>query len=84
VTYTPFGDLYQNAPKFVVHGSLRNCTSVLELAKLAESKGFEVSFDEGGFANDIKLNEGFDSSAPVRNHSVRTAKRFIESHPGCA
>lgn len=84
MTYTPFGDIYANAPKFVIHHSLRHCTSVIELAELAASKGFEVSFDHGGFVNDVRLNEGFDSSAPVRNHSVRTARRFIEHHPGCA
>lgn len=84
MTYTPFGNIYTNAPRFVIHHSLRNCSSVIDLAEMAKSKGFEVSFDEGGFVNDIRLNEGFDAGAPVRNHSVRTARRFIEQHPGCA
>jgi hypothetical protein len=83
VSYTPFGDVYDNAPAFIIHGSLKNCTSVLELAELAQSKGFDVSFQYGNFANDIKLNEGFDKSAPVRSHSVRTAQRFLQGHPGC-
>lgn len=84
MTYTPLGNIYANAPRLVIHYSLRHCSSVIDLARMAELKGFEVSFDEGGFVNDIRLNEGFDCSAPVRNHSVRTARRFIEQHPGCA
>jgi hypothetical protein len=83
IEYTPFGELYNNRPKCVIHGRLKNCTTVQELAQLANAKGYEVLFDEGGFANDIKLSEGFDAESPVRNHSVRTARRFLERHPGC-
>jgi len=83
MSYSPFGDLYRNKPKCVIHGRLRNCTTVLQLAQLAQSKGYDVSFDSGGFVNDIKLTEGFDAGAPTRNHSVRSATRFLELHPGC-
>jgi hypothetical protein len=81
--YTPFGDLYQNSPKLIIHGRLQNCKSVKELAQLAKEKGFEVQVEPSGFMHDVKLNEGFDAGAPLRNHSLRSAKRFLETHPGC-
>jgi hypothetical protein len=81
----PFGVLYKSQPRMFIHQSLRNCGAVLELAGMAKAKGFDVAFGaDGHFTNDIKLNEGFDASAPLKSHSVRSAKRFLESHPGVA
>jgi hypothetical protein len=81
-TYTAFGALYENKPKFIVHGRLKNCTSVRDLVSLASSKGFDVSFEPSGFVNDIRLSEGYDASAPLRHHTIRSARRFLEQHPG--
>lgn len=81
--YTPFGELYSNSPKMIVHGRLRNCATVRSLIDLAQSKGYEVRFEPSGFVNDVKLHEGFDNSAPMRNHTVRSAQRLLEAHPGC-
>ena len=81
--YDPLGELYDNKPKMLVHGSLVQCSSVRELARLAESKGFDVQVEPSGFMHDIRLNAGYDASAPMRHHSVRSAKRFLEQHPGC-
>lgn len=78
-----FGLLYDGQPKMLVHQSLENCGSVLELVRLAESKGYKVSFNtDGHFTNDIKINEGFDAGSPMKSHSVRSATRFLNSHPG--
>jgi len=81
--YEPFGELYDNKPRFIIHGRLANCKAVIDLAKQASEKGFHVSYEESHFINDVKLNEGYDKSAPMRSHSIRTAKRFLDTHPGC-
>lgn len=82
-TQNPFDVLYQNRPELVFHESLRYSKSAMELAELARSKGYAVSLSSGGgFVNDIQLHEGFDHRAPVRSHSIRSARRFLEAHPG--
>jgi hypothetical protein len=84
MTYEPFGELYDNRPQFIIHGRLKNCKAVMDLAATAAEKGFQVSYQESRFINDVKLNEGYDKNAPMRSHSVRTAKRFLDTHPGCS
>ena len=82
MTYSPFGTLQENRPRFLVPERLQHCATVAELARLAESKGYLVSVESGAFINDIRMHEGFDNSTPLRNHTVRSARRIIESHPG--
>lgn len=78
----PFDTLYSNRPRLVVHSSLRNCISVIELAKLAKSKGYEVEVQDARMINDVILSEGYDAGAPRRSHSIRSARLFLERHPG--
>lgn len=75
-------EVWDNRPRLIIHGRLQNCATVRQLAKLAKSKGFEVEVQSSGFMHDVKLHEGFDSGAPLRNHTVRSAQRFFEQHPG--
>jgi hypothetical protein len=74
--------VWDNRPKLIIHQRLENCASVQDLAKLATSKGFDVTVQVSGFLHDVKLNEGSDSSAALRSHTIRSAKRFLELHPG--
>lgn len=76
------GQVWDNRPKLIIHQRLENCASVQELARLAVSKGFNVTLQASGFLHDVKLNEGNDSSSTLRSHTIRSAKRFLELHPG--
>ena len=80
--YESFAGFEDNKPEVVIHERLKNCTSVLELAQIAEAKGFRVKFEPGGFLNDLKINEGFNRKSPARNHTIRSGRRFLETHPG--
>ena len=80
--FQTMAEVWRNRPKLIIHGRLQNCGSVRELADLAVSKGFEIEVHPSGFMHDVKLHEGSDASAPLRNHTVRSARRFLELHPG--
>lgn len=82
MTQAHFDSPYTNRPRLVIHSSLKHCGTVVELAKLAQAKGYQVETQDAHMINDVMIHEGFDNSAPLRNHSVRTAKRFLERHPG--
>lgn len=75
-------EVWDNRPKLIIHSRLENCSSVISLARLAESKGYQVTMQASGFLHDVKLHEGSDSTATMRSHTIRSAKRFLESHPG--
>jgi tRNA(Phe) wybutosine-synthesizing methylase Tyw3 len=79
---TPFAGLYGNAPELIIHGRLQNVATAQKLAALAKQKGFKVLTGQGGFRRDVRLNEGFDVNAPVRDHTLMSALRYIENHPG--
>lgn len=76
------GEVWDNRPRLIIHSSLKNCATVHKLARLAESKGFQIEVQDSGLMHDVKLHEGFDSGAPLRNHTIRSAQRFFEQHPG--
>lgn len=79
----PFGVLYHNRPELVLHETLKNSGAAMRLLELARSKGYAVSVSTtGGFINAIRLHEGLDNHAPMRSHSIRSATRFLEEHPG--
>lgn len=82
MSITPFAGLYGNAPELIIHSRLKHVASARKLAEMAEQKGYKVIIGEGGFRRDVKLNEGFDVNSPVRDHSLMSAMRFIEQHPG--
>lgn len=72
----------ESYPRLIIHGRFQNCATVRQLAKLAEAKGYRVEIDYNGFLHDVKLSEGFDSSAPIKDHTIRSAQRYLEQHPG--
>lgn len=81
--HNPFGVLYCSRPELVLHETLKNSGAAARLLELARSKGYAVSLSTtGGFVSAVRLHEGTDSSAPMRNHSIRSATRFLEEHPG--
>jgi hypothetical protein len=79
-SYEPFAELYDNRPVLVVREQLRHCASVLALASEARAKGFEVQFSPGGFVNDVMIREGQNEELRPQNHTIRSAKRFVERY----
>lgn len=82
MTYEPFAELYDNRPVLIVRDQLRHCATVIKLASEARSKGFEVQYSLGGFVNDVIIRENQNEEAPSKNHTIRSAKRFIENYSG--
>lgn len=78
-SYEPFGELYENRPQMIIQERFKNCNSVMQLAEQAKSKGYQVIFEPGGFLNDIQMHEGYDSSTKLKNHTIRSAKLFLEN-----
>lgn len=74
----PFAELRQDRPVLLVAERLKNCATVLELARVARAKGFEVLTAPGGFAQDIRIEDG----STTRNYTVRGAKLFIDRLDG--
>lgn len=78
-----FGALFDDRrPQVIIHSSLKGYSSTIELARLAKSKGFEVVLKDTSMASQTMIHEGFDCSAPLKTHNFRSAKRFLETHPG--
>ena len=78
-----FGALFDDRrPQVIIHSSLQRSSATQELVRLAESKGFEVVLNDRSMASQTMIHEGYDRTAPLRNHNFRSAKRFLECHPG--
>lgn len=78
-----FGALFDDRrPQVIIHSSLQRSSATQELMRLAESKGFEVVLNDGIMASQAMIHEGYDRTAPLKNHNFRSAKRFLEYHPG--
>jgi hypothetical protein len=80
--YEPFAELYDNRPVLVVREQLRHCATVIQLASEARAKGFEVQFSPGGFVNDVMIREGQNEDIRPKNHTIRSAKRFVDNYCG--
>lgn len=78
----PFSLLHSSKPRMVVQNRIRHFKTVTELIRQAEVKGYDVSFEHGHSTHEIKLSEGMDDLAPVRSHTIQSARRYLERHPG--
>ena len=77
--YEPFAELYDKKPVLVIREQLRHCASVINLVTEARAKGFEVQYFHGGFINDAIIKSSHDEEHG-QNHTIRSAKRAIESY----
>lgn len=82
MTYEPFAELYDSRPVIHIREQLRHCASVIDLASKARAKGFEVLYTPGGFVNDVIIRPSQNEEERGQNHTIRSAKRFIESYSG--
>lgn len=78
--YEPFAELYDNRPVMQIRKQLRHCATVISLASEARAKGFEVQYTPGGFVNDVIIRSNQNEDERGQNHSIRSAKRFIQDY----
>lgn len=78
----PFSLLHSSKPRMVVQSRIRHYRSVIDLVRQAEQKGYDVSFEHGHSMHEVRLSEGTDDLAPVRSHTIQSAQRYLEKHPG--
>lgn len=78
----PFSLLYSSRPRMVIQNRIKHFKTVTQLVQLAESKGYDVSFEHGASMHEIQLSDGQDSLAPMRSHSIMSAQRYLQNHPG--
>ena len=74
-TYEPFSELLTERPLFLIREGLRNCKTVIALAKEAKSKGYQVEVAPGSFTHDIRIQESKES--PVKSLTVRSAQAYL-------
>jgi hypothetical protein len=80
--YEPFAELYDSRPVMLIRDQLRHCATVIKLASEARSKGFEVQYTPGGFVNDVIIKPDQNEETRGQNHTIRSAKRFVEKYTG--
>lgn len=78
--YEPFAELYESRPVLAIREQLRHCGTVVELATEARAKGFDVQYIPGGFVNDAVIRESQNEESRSYNHTIRSARRFIDSY----
>ena len=66
----------------MVREQLKHCASIITLANNARAKGFEVQYLPGGFVNDIVIKESQEEATRAQNHTIRSAKRFVDNYSG--
>jgi hypothetical protein len=76
----PFAELYKSGPVLVIREQLRYCASVAKLAAVAREKGFDVQYITGALINDAIIRESQSERAHSKNHTIRSASRFIENY----
>lgn len=78
----PFSLLYTSRPKLYIHSRARHYGSTRQLIDLAQKKGYDVFFEERGGAHDVRISEGTSDTAPMRSHSITSAAKYLQGHPG--
>ena len=74
--YDCFGELYDQRPKLRIASRLSQSKTALELARFAQERNFNVSFESGGMRQDVYLNYHTEREEAF---TVNKALRYLQS-----
>lgn len=75
--HNPFGALYRDRPRLVMHDRIRHYRDAVELVRVAEEKGFDVSYKYGYSPHEVQISSGDSSLSPMKNCSLVAALREV-------